>query len=213
MVVDETGHRSTQLCECVRIRDNIRRIKRSGLTDLLERYTFDTWQTPELWYENMLEAAKRFAAHPDGWFVVSGGSRRGKTHICTAICNELMNQGMETRYIRWRETAGRLKSVVNEREEYDQLIYPLATVKVLYIDDLFKTGKGQAPTPADVGVAYDILERRISNHELVTLITSELTIDQIKENDESVASRIYEGTKQNDCYFDLSDKENWLLRK
>lgn len=211
--VDESGKAKPVPCRCVGIRENIRRIKRSGLSDLLERYTFDSWETPEVWHKNLLEAAKCFAAHPNGWFVVSGGSRRGKTHICTAICGELMKAGMETRYIRWREAAGRLKTAVNDREEYDRLLYPLVTVKVLYIDDLFKTGKGQAPTSADFGVAYDILERRLSNHGLVTLITSELSINQIAESDEAVGSRILEGVKQNECHFDLHDKGNWLLRK
>lgn len=212
MEIDEKGRRHFRACKCMVIRKNEERVARSGLSDLLQRYTFGAWQTPEVWQGKILDAAKGFANHPDGWFVVTGKVGCGKTHICTAICGELMKQGMNTQYMLWREAVGHLKAVVNDPAEYDRLIYPLMTVQVLYIDDLFKTGKGQAPTSADFNVAFEIINHRYIKHDLVTLISSELSIGQIMEYDEAVGSRIYECAKRSRCYFDLGDKKNWRLR-
>ena len=212
MEIDEKGGRHFRTCKCMIIRQNKERIARSGLADLMERYTFDAWQTPEPWQKQILSAAKGFAENPDGWFVVTGKVGCGKTHICTAICGELLNKGWNVQYMLWRETIGRLKAVVNEPEEYDRLISPLMNVRVLYIDDLFKTGKGMAPTSADFNVAFELINHRYIKRDLVTLISSELTIGQILEHDEAVGSRIYECAKRSKCYFALGDKKNWRLR-
>ena len=213
MEIDDDGSRHFRDCKCMVIRQNKERIARSGLADLMERYTFDAWQTPEPWQQRILEAAKSFVENPEGWFVVTGKVGCGKTHICTAICGELMQRGMNTRYMLWREAIGRLKAAVNDAVEYDRLISPLMTVPVLYIDDLFKTGKGQAPTSADFNVAFELINHRYIKRDLVTLISSELDIGQIMEYDEAVGSRIYECAKRSRCYFDLGDKANWRLRQ
>ena len=210
--VTEDGYRRNVECRCMTIRRNRETIERSGLSDLLTRYTFETWQTPEPWQSRMLAEAKRFAENPSGWFAVTGAVGCGKTHICTAICGELMNRGYDTRYMLWREIIGKLKAVQNEHDLYTSLLAPFLSVKVLYIDDLFKVGKGADPTSADFNVAFELLNHRYINGALVTLISSELSIGQIMEYDEAVGSRIYERAKQNRCYFDLSDKANWRLR-
>lgn len=212
MEVDEHGNRHFRDCKCMVIRRNKERIARSGLADLMEQYTFDAWQTPEPWQKQILSAAKGFAENPDGWFVVTGKVGCGKTHICTAICGELLNKGLNVQYMLWRESIGRLKAVVNDPKEYDRQITPLMNVKVLYIDDLFKTGKGMAPTSADFNVAFELINHRYIKRDLVTLISSELTIGEILEYDEAVGSRIYECAKRSSCYFALGDKKNWRLR-
>ena len=73
--------------------------------------------------------------------------------------------------------------------------------EVLYIDDLFKTGK--APdgsvlkiTGADVNVAFEIINYRYNNPALVTIISSELTEDEILDIDEATGGRIYERAKK-----------------
>lgn len=212
MEITDDGSRVNRECSCMTIRRNRERIARSGLADLMQRYTFETWQTPEPWQKELLTAAKGFAAQPSGWFAVLGAVGCGKTHICTAICGELLNRGYDTRYMLWREVIGRIKALVNEPELYKQALQPYLSAKVLYIDDLFKVGKGQEPTSADFNVAFELLNHRYINSELVTLISSELSIGQIMEYDEAVGSRIYELAKRGGCYFPLGDKANWRLR-
>lgn len=211
--VDETGRRYTEECRCMAARRNLWRIEASGLGDLVGRYTFDTWNTPEQWQRELLDAAKRYAADPEGWFAVCGRSGSGKTHICTAICGELMHRGLEVRYMLWRELGTQIKAAVREPETYRKLVDPLKTAKVLYIDDLFKTGKGQEPTTADVSLAFELLNYRYNTKGLFTLISSEMVLNEILMTDEAVGSRIYERTKERRNYFDLSKKQNWRMRE
>lgn len=204
------GYRVSRECSCMTIRRNRERIERSGLADLLLRYTFDAWRTPEQWQNSLLAAARRYAQQPEGWFVVTGRPGTGKTHICTAICGELMNRGYETRYLLWREEVGQIKSAVNDGERYAQLMEPYKTAKVLYLDDLFKSGS--VPTSADVNIAFELLNARYNDGDKLTLISSELTLTAITELDEAVGSRIVERTGWGRNYYNLGDRSNWRLQ-
>ena len=95
--VDDSGicpTLGTRDCGCMIRRRNERRIELSGLKDLMQRYTFDTWETPQKWQVTARELAQRYAAERKGWFLAAGRSGSGKTHLCTAICSELLNAGM-----------------------------------------------------------------------------------------------------------------------
>lgn len=210
--VREDGSRYNEECQCMVLRRNLYRIRASGLEDMMGRYTFAAWQTPEPWQRAILDKAKAYAENPEGWFAVCGRSGTGKTHLCTAICGELLNSGVEVRYLLWRDTIPKLKAAVKEPEEYRRIMEPLKTVKCLYIDDLFKSGKGSSPTAADVNAAFELLNYRYNNRNLLTLISSELSVDEISEIDEAVGSQIYERTKKRKNYFDLRGRQNWRLR-
>ena len=72
--------------------------------------------------------------------------------------------------------------------------------QVLYIDDLFKIGKGQdgrkqRPTSADVNLAFEILNYRYNKPTCITIISSELYAEDILDIDEAIGSRIYERAK------------------
>lgn len=110
----------------------------------------------------------------------------------------------------WRDVSTQAKAVVNDEAEYRRIVTPLKRVKVLYIDDLFKTGKGQNPTTGDVNLAFEILNARYNDTSKITLLSSELTMPLILNIDEAVGSRIYERSKH--WYFDLTGKQNWRLR-
>ena len=209
---DEEGHLVSVPCKCMTIRANRQRMEQSGLADMLKRYTFDAWETAEDWQAELLESAKRYAENPDGWFSVCGKPGTGKTHICTAVCGALMEKGIEVRYALWRDVATTLKALsVREAAEYNREIEPLKTVQCLYIDDLFKTGGGRQPTVMDVNLAFEIINARYNASGLITVISSERSLDELMRIDEAVASRIYERTKQNRNYFNLAKKENWRM--
>lgn len=211
--VREDGSRYTEECRCMTARRNLYRIRASGLEDMMGRYTFAAWQTPEPWQRAILDKAKAYAEEPEGWFAVCGRSGTGKTHLCTAICGNLLNSGMEVRYLLWRDTIPKLKAAVKDPEEYRRIMEPLKTVRCLYIDDLFKTGKGQPPTAADVNAAFELLNYRYNNRNLLTVISSELSVDEISEIDEAVGSRIFERTRERQNYYDLRGRRNWRLKE
>lgn len=187
-------------CKCVEVRNSIMRMKRSGLKDIIKDYTFDKFIDSESWQKAIKAAAMEYAKNPDGWFFLGGQSGAGKTHLCTAICRELLLGGKRVKYMLWRDDVVKLKGAVTDAEEYGRLIDDYKRVDVLYIDDLFKTGKAidnsvQKPTAADINVAFEIINYRYNNPNLLTIISSELTEDELIDIDEAIGGRIYERAK------------------
>lgn len=207
--VRESGERYCEECACMETRRNLRYMRNSGLSELAKRYTFSAWQTKEAWQQELLKMAQEYAQNPRGWFYLAGQPGAGKTHLCTAICTELIQRGFPVRYMLWRDISVRAKAVVNDEEKYQELVKPLKAVRVLYVDDLFKTGKGQEPSAGDVNLAFEVLNARYNDARKLTLISSELSINRILEIDEAVGSRIYE--RSSAFYADLTGKANWRL--
>lgn len=187
-------------CKCIPIRNSIMRMMRSGLKDIIKDYTFDKFIDSEPWQKSIKSAAMDYANNPEGWFYMGGQVGAGKTHLCTAICREFLLSGRKVLYMLWRDEIVKLKANVNDAEEYGKLIDKYKTADVLYIDDLFKTGKAadnsaQKPTPADINAAFEIINYRYNNPALLTIISSELSEDELLDIDEAVGSRIYERAK------------------
>ena len=207
--VDETGRRYIEPCACMEKRKSLERMAKSGLSELLTRYTLQNWRTPEPWQRKAKQMALQYAEQQTGWFVMSGTVGAGKTHLCTALCGLLMDRGLPVRYMMWRDVAVQAKAAVNDSEEYRRIVEPLKTAKVLYIDDLFKVGKGQQPTGADVSLAFELLNYRYNDRNLLTILSTERSLDEILEIDEAVGSRIYERSKE---YYLPLNATNWRLR-
>ena len=202
LVEDEDGsfHQVCSDCKCVEIRNSIMRMKRSGLKDIIKDYIFDKFEDPEPWQKAIKKAAMEYAKNPEGWFFLGGQSGAGKTHLCTAICREFLLAGKRVRYMLWRDDVVKIKGAVTDSEEYCKMIDEFKRVDVLYIDDLFKTGKAadnsvQKPTGADINVAFEIINFRYNNPSLLTIISSELTEDELIDIDEAIGGRIYERAK------------------
>ena len=191
------------------IRRNRDRIRRSGLEDMLSRYTISAWESKEPWQKKAAELARRFVECAKGWLLASGSPGTGKTHLCTAICGGLIKKGIETRYVLWRDMSVQAKAMVNDQEDYQNLVEPLKRVRCLYIDDLFKAGNGQGPTTGDLNLAFEILNSRYNDSRKITLISSELDIERLLSVDEAVGSRIYERSKG--FYLCFNGKKNWRL--
>ena len=206
-------------CDCMKIRNSIKRMKRSGLEPVLKRSTFDKYETPEAWQQFIKDAAIRFANDADSlehkWFFIGGGVGSGKTHLCTAIAREFLLQGKEVRYMLWVKQSQEMKAAVND-ESYGKALAELQNVDVLYIDDFFKPmkdgfGNETKPTAADIRLAYEIINHRYQNHDLITIISSERHIGEIEEIDSAVGSRIYEMTETHSYNIEKSKKRNYRL--
>lgn len=209
IVVNSQGNRVAKDCSCMKQRRTLKNLEKSGLAKVLNIYTFDTWQVKEQWQLHFLTVAKDFSERPKGWFCVTGRPGTGKTHLCTAICGELLQKGMEVRYLLWRDYSTQAKAVVNDQDAYLELMEPYKRVKVLYLDDLFKTGKGQDPTTADCNLAFELLNARYADPDKLTIISSERTMGNLLDIDEAIGSRIYERSK--DHYVDTSGRKNWRM--
>lgn len=212
MVAHEDGSVAIRECECMSVRRSLRRLERSGLQELVQRCRFDSFQTPEPWQRSAKESARRYAAQPEGWFLAAGQPGSGKTHLCVAICRELMLRGMEVRYVLWRDAVTRLKATVNDAEAYQAIMEPLKRVPVLYLDDLYKTGRGQQPTVADVNVAFELLNARYLDQSKRTVISTERTIAELMDIDEAVGSRIMERC-QGSAVQIVGTGKNWRVKR
>lgn len=204
IVYDKGGFLYSRDCECMKIRRSLRSIKKSGMADMLQRYTFATYQAPDGKRAEVKYAAVDFSMKDSGWFYISGTPGSGKSHICAAICKELIERGKEVRYMMWRDDATKLKAVINE-PEYEAQMRKLKSVDVLYIDDFFKGNV----TAADVNLAFELLNARYNDSRLRTIISSERDLNDVIGIDEAVGSRIYERSKG---YCKKSPAENWRLK-
>lgn len=217
--VDDDGNFQLRECSCMAKREALRNMYISGLSGMLTRYRLDNWQCREPWQRGLLDAVTRYAERPDGWFVASGTPGTGKTHICTVLCNLLMERGFPVRYMLWRDFAQKAKAVVNDAEAYDELVTPFLRVRVLYVDDFFKAGRTlnratgkrepMSPTEGDVNLAWKIINTRYNNPKLLTIISTEMSLGDITGVDEALGSRIVERAR--DWYCDLRGKPNWRL--
>lgn len=216
-VQTESGYWETvsRDCKCAEIRRTIKRMEKSGLKNIIRDYTFSKYDDTEAWQKTIKAAAMEYAKNPSGWFFIGGQTGAGKTHICTAICREFLLSGKSVKYMLWRDDIVKIKGCANDAQAYSKLIDEYKRVEVLYIDDLFKTGKGpdgskQQPTGADINAAFEILNYRYNDPKLVTIVSSECTVNDILDIDEAVGGRIFEKAK----VFSLSRdrRKNYRLR-
>lgn len=186
--IDEYNYHAVP-CKCLKARESIQRLKRSGLEETIKNCTFGKYIASESWQQEILDKAKIFSAsRSTGWFFIGGQPGCGKTHICTAIVRELLLQGKEARYMAWRDSVTMLKSSLRTLD-YQDLLDDYKRVEVLYIDDLFKSHNRISDWEVELG--FEILSYRdVNRKKLTTIISSEFTIDYIIEIDESIGSRI-----------------------
>lgn len=191
-------------CMCMAKRRSFRRIQRSGMADMFSRYTFDNYKTVDEDRKRIKVMAGKFAMDDSGWFYIAGQSGSGKTHICTAICSALVEGSKDVYYMAWRDESRNLKGLMNT-DEVDEPLRKLKKVAVLYIDDFLKGGVSEA----DIRLAFEIINARYNDSSLRTIISSEMTIEEVLEMDEALGSRIYERSKG---YTIKAPNENYRLR-
>lgn len=206
---DENGFLWTAECSCMAQRRTLRNIRNSGLLDMVERYTFDAYTTPTPAEQAIKRGALEYCAditnRDSPWYYICGKPGSGKTHICVAICNAIMKQGKELRYMLWRDDSTRIKGCVSDSGTYKEEIEPLKNVEVLYIDDFLK-GK---VSDADLNLAFEIINARYNNQKKITIISSERSAGAVLSLDEAIGRRIIERAKGN-CF--MSPDADWSLK-
>lgn len=223
-VASENGGQWVELhreCSCLTMRRAILRLKKSGLKNIITDYAFEKYEAEEQWQQHLKNKAVEFVENSEGsWFFIGGQSGAGKTHLCTAISGEFLKAGKNVRYMLWRDDVNKLKSRITEAAAYEELINSFKEAEVLYIDDLFKNGKGtggevQQPTGADVQTAFEILNYRANNKHLITIISSERSISELIDIDEATGGRIAEMTFEKGFGFNIKpDKQkNYRIKK
>ncbi len=213
--VRENGSVFFQECDCMRIRRCIWKMVASGLKNVIREKTFDAYQDAEPWQTAIKQGARAYADKPEGWLLFCGQSGSGKTHLCTAVCRHRLLAGDEVRYMPWRDDIAALKSMSLDSEKRQQTIDELKKAQILYIDDLYKTGRAadgsSNPTGADVSLAFELLNYRYNNR-LITIISTEKTPNELVQIDEATGGRIVEMAQGHTYCIEKKTGRNYRLR-
>ena len=180
------------ICSCSKTRAVLRILRKSGLEGAIRTKTFDRFIVNEPWQQNIKDAAIAFTKEEEyRAFFIGGQSGCGKTHLCTAICSQFINEGKTTAYLLWTRDARQLKSKMSS-PDFDEAIAPFANAQVLYIDDFLRVKPGTEPSGYDISLAFELLNSRLLDDSKITVISSELTINELIAIDEGTGSRICE---------------------
>jgi DNA replication protein DnaC len=180
----------------------MKRIRNSGLETLLNRYTFESFQTDMPLQKKMKRTALEFLDRLRRQMVLRRRAVRGgeNPYLYGHMQRELLRRGKSVRYMLWSDESVRIKAAIHDEFEYAKLIDPLKRVSVLYIDDLFKpvqddTGERRQPNPGDIRLAFELLNFRYIHPDLITIISSEWTMDELQDIDPAIGGRVYQRSK------------------
>lgn len=198
---DENGNRFANKCSCRLAREAEERMRVSGLADSIRQQTFEAFKVNNPVQNQIKDTAKRYLddlltswGKPRmPWLYIGGNPGSGKTHICTAVCGELLRHNIGVKYMQWLSEVRKLKSCAFD-ENFEDEVCEYVGPPVLYIDDLLKQKYTDDPvfTEADIKVAFTILNARYLLNR-PTIISSEWDLtDQLLNADEGVFSRVYE---------------------
>lgn len=196
LFLNEKGYEVMRECECMKTRRTIRNMQKSGLENIIRDFTFEKFNVAEDWQKSIKQKALDFVKeYKNNWFFIGGQPGAGKTHLCTAICRELLLKGIKVKYMLWKEESTAIKANITDSEHYRTLTDTLKNAEVLYIDDFFKPvedrGTVLPPTAADINLAFEMLDYR-KNVNLTTIISSERSLKDLIDIDEATGSRIIE---------------------
>lgn len=192
----------------------------SGLSNFIDSCTFDGFyiktktqrlikETARNYVDALLDLRGKEGKKP--WLYIGGNPGSGKTHICTAVCGELLRNGIGVKYMQWTNECRRLK--FESGDSYEEKVTEYILPSVLYIDDFLKQKFTPEPvfTDADIRIAFSILNGRYVLNK-PTIISSEWDLlEHLLGADESVFSRVYEMCKGYTVIIDRNRENNYRL--
>ncbi|WP_298482006.1 DnaA ATPase domain-containing protein [uncultured Ruminococcus sp.] len=184
VAVLEDGYETHKACNCLKIRQCLQNIQKSGLSDALERMTFDSYQCSEPWQEQAKQTAQEYTrALGSPWLYLSGQSGAGKTHLCTAVCGVLLKRVVQVQYTMWRDICREMQSFQKREDCFRKLM----GWEALYIDDFLKTSNPRK----ELDIAFEIINGRYASGKR-TILSSEILLQELLRLDAALAGRIRE---------------------
>lgn len=187
------GH--PQPCECARYeetderRERLLRYSRLGP---LQRMTFASLvpagRSSDLrvqeQYREAVRVVERFAAHPEGWLVLTGPHGAGKTHLAAAIANRAIEDGHPALFMSVADLLDHLRSGYADDAEvdYDSLLEQVRSAPLLILDDL----DAYSQTPWAREKFFQVVSHRF-NAALPTVFTA---VKNPADIDERLGSRL-----------------------
>jgi DNA replication protein DnaC len=207
----EKYHDFVRECDCRKAQNAKDLLRRSGISQSFKSYSFKSFLSVSEGAKYAKSKAMDYVINFDKIrasrqnstaFLGQVGS--GKTHLCMAIVNSLLERNIPVLYMPYREAITEIKQNILDEVKYLNLINKYKNAEVLYIDDLFK-GK---ITESDINIMFEIVNYRYINN-LPLIISSEFKIDRLLDFDEAIGSRIVEMAKD---YLVVMDGDNYRLK-
>lgn len=180
---------------------------RSGFGEIARKYNFENFDMTKEYSKIVIEKAKSNLNQDFKWFFIGGQVGSGKTHICTAISECLLDRGLKVKYISWRDLMTDLKKGFSGKEtffDFDEF----KRVQILFVDD-FLHGKA---TEFELEKAFELIDFRYRSDKK-TIISSELLSGEILAMSESVGSRIIEKAKGCICDIKRDAQRNHRIQQ
>lgn len=129
-------------------------------------------------------AALRFAEHPQGWMVFTGGYGSGKTHLAVGIGHERLRRGDSVLFLTVPDLLDHLRNTYSANSEvtYDSFFDHVRNVNLLILDDL----GAENPSAWAQEKLFQLLNHRYVRH-LPTVITSNVPLERL---DPRISSRL-----------------------
>ena len=199
---DEKGKCMSKKCECYDVEIARQRIEKSGMirTKIFKNFKQETNKQKSA-YQTCISYT------PDQSLLLLGQVGAGKTHLCMAIGNKLLDEGIPVVYMDYRRVINELKFNITDREYVNTESRRYINAKVLIIDDFFKGGS----TEAEIRIMYEIIDQRYKQN-LSFIISSEYPLQKLMQIDEAIASRIAERANGNVIDFGVSKRDNYRMR-
>lgn len=139
--------------------------------------TFATFDPEVRGVKRAFLRAREFAKRPDGWLVLFGNYGTGKTHLASAIANELLHQNYRVLFAVVPDLLDHLRSTFgpSSEVEYDQRFEMIRDAAILVLDDLGT----ENTTPWAREKLFQIINHRY-NGRLPTVITSNRRPEEIE---------------------------------
>lgn len=184
---------TARICDCIVQRKIERLFKSSEITEEFRGLNFSNFfidGRPQIVQDAFKCAVKYFKSFPNikhqrrNSIALLGNPGAGKTHLLTAVANNLIRNQVEVLYFPYREGFDEIK---DDLESLEQKCDRMKSVEVLFIDDLFKRGA----TEFEIKTMYSVINYRYLNHKPI-MVSSECLEDDLLEIDEALGSRIIE---------------------
>lgn len=173
-------------CNCQLKKQAKKFLMLSGISKSYESKSFDNFVSDDLETKTAKETALKYAQDFRGKnLILTGLTGSGKTHLAIAVIKGIIDQGVMAKYVGYRDLVNDIK--FSGDEERTKRLKKYTECTTLFIDDMYK-GK---PSDADINVLYEVINDRYTKR-LGTVITTELSINQINDVEPSIAGRLVE---------------------